>query len=78
MLRLCSKRLLDSTVGGGKGGWVSMTDLVAHFHEQFVRGHDGDPWYGSSRHELLAGLTPRLRPRTRSQARTRSGRLLCT
>ena len=35
-----------------------MSDLQAALIQQFSATHDGDPWYGSSRAKLLAGLTP--------------------
>jgi uncharacterized damage-inducible protein DinB len=35
-----------------------MTDLQAALIQQFTATHDGDPWFGSSRSSLLAGLTP--------------------
>jgi uncharacterized damage-inducible protein DinB len=34
-----------------------MTDLLEHFREQFRRAHAGQPWYGPSRHSLLAGIS---------------------
>jgi len=35
-----------------------MADLLEHFREQFQRAHGGQPWYGPSRHEVLAGVSP--------------------
>ena len=35
-----------------------MTDLLEHFREQFQRAHDGQPWYGPSRRDVLRGLSP--------------------
>ena len=35
-----------------------MTELVESLLRQLTATHDGDPWYGSSRRKLLAGVTP--------------------